>query len=168
MVYCSDRNIPINCYTIQNGYFDRKKLENFYFLCEASRELLLSKYYPNFLGYDETSNDENKFYFFEYIDGGEKLVNLYRGIETEKPETSFFFKYLCKEILCALRDLLYKCTYSFEFPITCDNIYYDKKNFRLYLDKITFGPKRKSIMESLQIIEAKLLYFYGMILLNIL
>lgn len=168
IVYCADRNIPVLCYTIQNGYFDRKKIEYFYYYCEASSELLLSKYFINFLGYDEISSDQHKYYFFENVEHSLKLINLYKNIECEKPETNFFFKYIAKEILCAFRDLLYKCTYSFEFPITCDNFYYEKNNFRLYLKNIHFGPKRKSIMESQQIIEAKLLYFYGMILLNLL
>ena len=167
--FCSDRNIPIQCVRIPNIFYDKNILESFYFKCEASKELLLSKYFQKFLGFeDSNSNDDAQFYFFEHIEGGIKLIPFFLSIETENPETSFFFKYLAKEILCSFRDLLNKCTYSFKFPITCDNFYYDKNKFRLYLQNISYGPKRKSIMESHQIIEAKLLYFYGMILLNLL
>ena len=89
-------------------------------------------------------------------------------IANEELETSYFFRYIAKEILQSFRDLFNKCTYSFKFPITCDNFYYDKSNFRLYLQGIIFGPRRKSIMDSPKILEAKMLYFYGLILLNLL
>ena len=167
-VLCSERNISILCYKIPNSYYDKEILENFFFQCEAGRELILSKYFQKFLGFDDISNDEFQYYFYEHIQEGVKLVPFFLSIETEITETSFFFKYLAKEILCLFRDLLNKCTQSFKFPITTDNLYYDKKKYRLYIQGIKFGPKRKSIMESHQIIEAKLLYFYGMILLNLL
>ena len=167
-VLCSERNISILCYKIPNSYYDKEILENFFFQCEAGRELILSKYFQKFLGFDDISNDEFQYYFYEHIQEGVKLVPFFLSIETEITETSFFFKYLAKEILCLFRDLLNKCTQSFKFPITTDNLYYDKTKYRLYIQGIKFGPKRKSIMESHQIIEAKLLYFYGMILLNLL
>ena len=167
-VLCSERNISILCYKIPNSYYDKEILENFFFQCEAGRELILSKYFQKFLGFDDISNDEFQYYFYEHIQEGVKLVPFFLSIETEITETSFFFKYLAKEILCLFRDLLNKCTQSFKFPITTDNLYYDKSKYRLYIQGIKFGPKRKSIMESHQIIEAKLLYFYGMILLNLL
>ena len=165
--YCSDRNILIKCYKIPNIYYDKNVLESFYYQCESGRELLLSKYFVKFLGFDDITNEEFQFYFYENIEGM-KLLDFFLSVETENPETSFFFKYIAKEILQAFRDLLNKCTYSFKFPITIDNFYYDKIQYRLLLKNLQFGAKRKSIMESHQIVEAKLLYFYGMILLNLL
>ena len=165
---CADRNIPIWVYKIPTNYYDKNILEAFYFQCEATRELLLSKYFQKFLGYDEISSNEFQFYFYEYIQDGMKLIPFFTSVDNEELETSYFFRYIAKEILQSFRDLLYKCTYSFKFPITCDNFYYDKKNFRLYLQNITFGPRRKSIMDSPKILEAKVLYFYGLILLNLL
>ena len=165
---CADRNIPIWVYKIPTCYYDKNILEAFYFQCEATRELLLSKYFQKFLGFDEVSSDEFQFYFYEYIQDSIKLVPFFKSVANEELETSYFFRYIAKEILQSFRDLLYKCTYSFKFPITCDNFYYDKKNFRLYLQGIIFGPRRKSIMDSPKILEAKMLYFYGLILLNLL
>lgn len=164
---CSDRNIPIKCTKIPKTLYDREVLETFYFKCEALKELLLSKYYEKFLGFDD-SDEECECFFFEHIEEKTKLIPFFAAIETENPETSFFFKYLAKEILCALRDLVNKCTYSFDFPITCDNIYYDKSKFRLFISDMKFRNKRKSVMESQEIVEAKALYFYAMILLNLL
>ena len=165
---CADRNIPIWVFKIPTCYYDKNILEAFYFRCEAIRELLLSKYFQKFLGYDEISSDEFQFYFYEFIPDGIKLVSFFDSVANEELETSYFFRYIAKEILQSFRDLLYKCTYSFKFPITCDNFYYDKNNFRLYLQGLIFGPRRKSIMDSPKILEAKMLYFYGLILLNLL
>ena len=165
---CADRNIPIWVYKIPNTYYDKNILEAFYFQCEATRELLLSKYFQKFLGFDDISSNEFQFYFYEFISDGEKLIPFFESVDAEDLETSFFFRYIAKEILQAFRDLFYKCTYSFKFPITCENFYYDKNNFRLYFQNLTFGPRRKSIMDSPKILEAKMLYFYGLILLNLL
>ena len=165
---CADRNIPIWVYKIPTNYYDKNILEAFYFQCEATRELLLSKYFQKFLGFDEISSNEFQFYFYEFIKDGIKLVPFFTSIDNVELETSYFFRYIAKEILQSFRDLLYKCTYSFKFPITCENFYYDKINFRLYLQGIIFGPRRKSIMDSPKILEAKVLYFYGLILLNLL
>ena len=165
---CADRNIPIWVYKVPNTYYDKDILEAFYFQCEATRELLLSKYFQKFIGFDDISSNEFQYYFYEFISGGIKLVPFFKSVDAEDLETSFFFRYIAKEILQAFRDLLNKCTYSFKFPITCDNFYYDKNNFRLYFQNLTFGPRRKSIMDSPKILEAKMLYFYGLILLNLL
>ena len=165
---CAERNIPIWVYKIPTSYYDKNILEAFFFRCEAIRELLLSKYFPKFLGYDEISSDEFQFYFYEFIPDGIKLTTFFNSTANEELETSYFFRYIAKEILQSFRDLLYKCTYSFKFPITCDNFYYDKNNFRLYLQGLIFGPRRKSIMDSPKILEAKMLYFYGLILINLL
>ena len=165
---CADRNIPIWVYKVPTCYYDKDILEAFFFQCEATRELLLSKYFQKFIGFDEISNNEFQFYFYEFISGGIKLVTFFKSVDAEDLETSFFFRYIAKEILQAFRDLLNKCTYSFKFPITCENFYYDKNNFRLFFQNLTFGPRRKSIMDSPKILEAKMLYFYGLILLNLL
>ena len=165
---CADRNIPIWVYRVPTTYYDKNILEEFFYHIEATRELLLSKYFQKFIGFDEISSYEFQYYFYEFISGAEKLVTFFKNVEQEELETSFFFRYIAKEILQAFRDLFYKCTYSFKFPITCENFYYDKNNFRLFFQGLFFGPKRKSIMDSPKILEAKMLYFYGLILLNLL
>jgi hypothetical protein len=44
-------------------------LESFYYQCESGRELLLSKYFVKFLGFDDITNEEFQFYFYENIEG---------------------------------------------------------------------------------------------------
>ena len=47
--FCADRDIPIQAWKIPNRYFDREILAEFYYKCEALRELILSKYFQLFL-----------------------------------------------------------------------------------------------------------------------
>lgn len=165
--HCSDRDIPIQSWKIPNSFFKRGTLSEFYYKCEALRELTLSRYFQKFTGYDDYSFDDYQIYFFEYIEGV-NIIKLLKERNLELTESSILFKYLAKEILSGFRDLLYKSTYSLKFPITIDNIYYEPSQLRLYFQDIDFGPMRRTILESHQIVEAKLLYFYGLILINLL
>lgn len=47
-------------------------------------------------------------------------------------------------------------------------MFYDTEHLRLYMHYIDFGHPRKHILESDQIIESKLLYYYALILIDIL
>ena len=163
--FCADRDIPIQCWKIPNNFFDRELLSNFYCNCEALRELLLSVYFQKFLGFDDVSSDDFQYFYFENLEG-QSLANVVKNLALT--ESSLLFKYLAKEILCSFRDLLYKCTHSISFPITIDDFSYDVAQLRLYIHNIRFGPKRKTILQSQQIVEAKLLYYYGIILINLL
>jgi hypothetical protein len=164
---CADRDIPIQTWKVPNNFFDRELLTGFFYKCEALRELLLSKYFQKFAGFDDLSFDDFQLYFFEWIEGV-NLIQLIKDLDLEISESAILFRYLAKEILTAFRDLLYKCTYSVKFPVTIENLFYEVSQQRLYLNNLEFGPIRKTILESHQIVEAKLLYFYGLILLNLL
>lgn len=164
---CSDRGIPIETWRIPFNYFDTKVISRFFYKCEAHRELLLSKHFQKFTGYDDFSSDESHVYFFEFIEGS-NLKNLLISRELEIYETSMLFIYLAKEILTAFRDLLYKSTHSFDLPITIDNIFYETNQQRLYLHNINFNNPRSNISESHEMFEAKLLFQYGMILIELL
>lgn len=167
--YCAVRKVKFLCYYLPSSLSaNPTKVENFFFRAEAMKQLTLSKYFQKFLGFDDTSNPDYEYYFYEKIEGAVNIVTLMQSVEIENMETSFFFKYIAKEILCAFRDLSNKCEFSFGMPITCQNFFYVKKTFRLWLTDIKFGPRRKTIMESQKIIEAKLLYFYALILINLL
>ena len=87
---CADRNIPIWVYKVPNTYYDKNNLEAFYFQCEATRELLLSKYFQKFIGFDDVSSNEFQFYFYEFISGGIKLIQFFKSVNAEDLETSFF------------------------------------------------------------------------------
>jgi len=166
-VFCADRDIPILCWKVPSNFYDKEIMNKMYFKCEALRELILSKHFQKYTGFDDVSSDEFYYYFFENIEG-ESLIQLIKKLDLDISENSILFRYLAREILIGLRDLLNKCTYSFGFPISIDNIFYECSQLRLYLNNIDFGPKRQTILQSNQIIEAKLLYFYGIILIKFL
>lgn len=165
--YCQERNMPIESWKIPNTFYDKDTLSKFYNKCQASQELVLSKYFQKFLGYDDLTDEDHQVYYFEYLTG----MNLKNYIITKDLETSEFsliFKYLAKEILLSLRDMLYKCTHSFTFPLSLSNLFYDTEHLRIYIHFMDFGNPREHILESDQIVEAKLLYYYALILIDIL
>ncbi len=164
--YCQDRNIPIESWKIPNNFYDQETLSKFYNKCEASKELVLSRHFQKFIGYDDLNEDEHQLYYFEYLTGI-NLKNYILNKELDTGEFSLIFKYLAKEILLCLRDLLYKCTHSFTFPINLNNLFYDTEHLRLYMHYIDFGHSRRHILDSDQIIESKLLYYYALILIDI-
>jgi hypothetical protein len=165
--YCADRDIPIQTFIIPQVYFESKDLHNFFCKCEALRELLLSKHFPKFTGFDDLSDDDFSLYFFEYMNGLE-IKKLIHDNELILNDSAILFRYLAKEILNSFNDLLHKSTHSFEFPISIDNIFYQVSHFRLYLNNIKFREKRVTILNSNSILEAKLLYSYGLILISLL
>jgi len=165
--YCQERNTPIESWKIPNNFFDKETLAKFYNKCEASQQLVLSRHFQKFLGYDDLNNEDHQLYYFEYLTGV-NLKNYIISKELDTREYSLIFKYLAKEILICFRDLLYKCTHSFSFPINFNNLFYDTEHLRLYMHYIDFGPPRKHILESDQILESKLLYYYALILIDIL
>ncbi len=165
--YCQDRSIPIESWKIPNNFYDKETLSKFYNKCEASQELVLSKHFQKYLGNDDINDDDHQYYYFEYLNGI-NLKNYIANNELDTSEFSLIFKYLAKEILLCFRDLLYKCTHSITFPINLNNFFYDTDHLRLYMHFIDFGPRRKFILESDQIIESKLLFYYALILIDIL
>jgi hypothetical protein len=165
--YCADRDIPIQTLKIPVNFYDKEVISRVVYKCEAYKQLLFSKYFPKFTGFDDISNDEYQFYYFEFIEGT-KLTDLLKLRKVELTDNSLLFRYLAKEILQCFRDLLCKTTHTFTFPIGLENFSYELEKFRLYILNIDFGPTRQKILESQNMIEAKLLYYYGLILINLL
>jgi len=164
---CADRDISIETWKIPNNFFDNEILSKFYYKCEASRELLLSKYFQKFAGFDDLSFDDNQLYFFENLEGIDlsTLINI-RNLDIS--ENSMLFKYLAKELLQCFRDLLYKNNFSFTFPLRLSNFSYQVDQLRLFINDIEFQGPRKTVLDSHNIVEAKLLFYYAMILLELL
>jgi hypothetical protein len=165
--YCADRDIPIQTLKIPVNFYDKETISKIVFKCEAYKQLLFSKYFPKFTGSDDISNDEYQFYYFEYIEGV-GLTHLIKSRKLDITDNSLLFRYLAKEILLSLRDLLCKTTHTFNFPISLENFHYEIEKYRLYMLNMDFGPTRQKILESQNMIEAKLLYYYGLILINLL
>jgi hypothetical protein len=164
---CADRDIPVQVVRVPNNFYNQEIIANIIYKCESYRELLLSKYFAKFTGFDDISSDDFQYYYFEYIEGVQ-LVQLIKMRNLDINDNSLLFKYIAKEILMCLRDLVCKTTHTFSLPITADNFYYDVDKFRLYILNLEFGSPRKAILDSQNILEAKVLFFYGLILIELL
>ena len=163
---CADRDIPLETWKIPNNFFDSEILAKFFYKCEASRELLLSKYFQKFAGFDDTSFEEYQLYFFENLEGID-LETLLTIRNLDISENSMLFKYLSKEILHCLRDLLYKSNFAFSFPLKLSNFSYHLDQQRLFIHDVDFLGQRKAVLDSHNIIESKLLFYFAMIVLEL-
>jgi hypothetical protein len=164
---CADRDIPVECWKIPNNFFDNEVISSLYYKCESLRELLLSKYFQKFIGFDDLNYEDYQLFFFEHIEKIQ-LIQLIKARELSTAENSMLFRYLSKEILLCFRDLLYKCTHSFKFPINIENFYFEVDQLRLFINNVDYGPPRKTILDSHDMIESKLLFSYGIILIQVL
>ena len=164
---CADRDIPVECWKIPNNFFDNELISNLYYKCEGLRELLLSKYFQKFIGFDDLNYDDYQLFFFEHIEKIQ-LIHLIKARELNTSENSMLFRFVSKEILICFRDLLYKSTYSFKLPITLDHFFFEIDQLRIFVNNIEFGPPRKTILDSHDMIESKLLFCYGIILIQLL
>lgn len=180
--YCCDRNIPIEIWKVPNNYFCEEVFNTIYNTSEALRELLLSKYFVKFMGFDDNytinhsllnsskNNECNSYsvYFFEYIEG-HNLISLLKRKELDIFESSMLFTFLSKEILQGLRDIVLKCNYSITKIIECNvNIFYESKQKRIYFKDLKFGEQRNLMQNSTELLESFLLLNYSIILLEIL
>lgn len=163
---CADKDIPIEVYKVPFNFYDEKTIESIYNMSDALKELLLSKYFKKFLGYDDFTSNDYHVYFFEYIDK-KNLNMLIKEKEIDLFDSSMIYIYFSKEILLSLRDLIYKSTYSFEYPIGLEEIYYEVKQKRLLLE-VSFKNRRESIYESHEILESMVIVNFGLILIDLL
>jgi hypothetical protein len=98
------------------------KLENLLNTFDAYKQLIFSKYFINYFGFDTTSDPDSNLYFME-LNRSKNLRQLQGGARYSITTERVLFKHWMKEIALAFRDLLYKCEYSFKFPIGLKNIF---------------------------------------------
>lgn len=88
-------------------------LTQFFNQIGATKELLLSKYLPSYLGFDDQSDPAFNQYFFE-IKKGRSLKKMLVTKETTLLRYNTLFKYWAKELLYAFRDITYKSTFTLQ------------------------------------------------------
>lgn len=71
----------------------------------AYKELLYSKYIPNFLGYDTISDPKYNLFFVQYIKG-KSLMSILENASVKLNPDSLIYRYWIKEIFLALKDIL--------------------------------------------------------------
>ncbi|CAG9318361.1 unnamed protein product [Blepharisma stoltei] len=161
--FCAKRDIPVEVLVVPRLLLDCEVLTKLFNKISAHKQLFLSKYFHNYLGFDDISSDTSNLYFFETLKGitVRKILN---GRTIEQLPT--LIKYWAKELLNAFTDLLHKCTHSVLYPITCANIFIQDNGLKLYLKGVEFGDFRNE--DTHHETEAKLLEMYGQIMLELL
>ena len=69
IAYCADHDFPVECYQIPRCFPHFEVLNQFYNQIGAQKQLIRSKYFPSYLGFDDLTNEEYNLYFFEIKKG---------------------------------------------------------------------------------------------------
>ena len=165
IAYCADHDFPVECYQIPRCFPHYNVLNQFYNQVGASKQLLKSKYFPSYLGFDDLSNEENNLYFFE-IKKGKALEQLLMETGQILKDDQHLFKFWAKELLYAFKDITYRSTYTIEGDISLRNMYISDLGIKVYLKKLKFGELRDDTIKFHLSIEAKMLKNYANILIQ--
>lgn len=133
----------------------------------ATKELLLSKYCPSYLGFDDISDVDYNQYFFEIKKGKSLKKLLTEQGKTLMPQIPLF-KYWAKELLYAFRDITYKSTYRLQKNLSLKNVYVNEIGIKVYLKKIKFGEQRDNNLDYHMHVESQMLKMYAKLLVEML
>ena len=167
LAYCSDKGFPLECYLIPKVFDHYELLTQFFCQIGATKELLLSKYTPSYLGFDDLTDAEYNQYFFE-IKRGKPLKKLMNELGKTLLSYIPLFKYWAKELLYAFRDITYKSTYKLTKPISLKNVYVSDIGIKIYLKKIKFGEQRDNNLDYHMHVESQMLKMYARLLIEML
>jgi hypothetical protein len=117
--YCADKDTPLEVLRVPQTLYDFEYLSELYDSLDALKQLTLSKYFPDYLGFDDVSEGGFCLYFFE-LHRGKSLRRLLSERDV-KPGWKLV-NYWIKELLSAFTDLFLKCTHSLLFPVTLANV----------------------------------------------
>ena len=166
LAFCCDRDKPIECYKIPKTFAHFEVLTQFFNQIGATKELLLSKYCPSYLGFDDQGDPDFNQYFFEIKKGKSlwKLITAQGGKSLLNHEP--LFKYWAKELLYAFRDITYRSTFTLQKPITLKNVFVSDIGIKVYLKKIKFGDQRDDNLDYHLHQESTMLAMYAMLLMQ--
>lgn len=167
IAYCADHDFPVECYKIPRNFPHYDVLNSFYNQVGASKQLLKSKYFPSYLGFDDMGEDEHNLYFFE-IKKGKALEQLLEQTGQVMKDSTQLFKFWAKELLYAFKDMTYRSTYTVNGNISLRNLYISDLGIKVYLKKIKYGELRDENMKFHLSLEAKMLDNYARILIDML
>lgn len=167
LAYCADKDFPVECFQIPRVFPNFNVLNQFYNQIGACKQLLKSKYFQSYLGFDDISNEEYNLYFFE-IKKGKALQQLLIETGQVLKDDQQLFKFWAKELLYAFKDITYRSTYTVLGDISLRNVYISDLGIKVYVKKIKFGELRDENMNYHLQIEAKMLNNYARILIEML
>eukprot|EP00747_Dinoflagellata_sp_TGD_P063672 gnl/TRDRNA2_/TRDRNA2_153561_c0_seq1.p1 gnl/TRDRNA2_/TRDRNA2_153561_c0~~gnl/TRDRNA2_/TRDRNA2_153561_c0_seq1.p1 ORF type:complete len:445 (-),score=82.70 gnl/TRDRNA2_/TRDRNA2_153561_c0_seq1:27-1361(-) len=147
---------------------------------EALKQLALSQYFRDYLGYDFSSYAGVGLHFMPSLKRGfclRELVAVSGPILPSNP----LFKFWSREILLALRDYLYQCCQELTEDITLAHIFVYQEGLQVLIRNAPFGERRGTLYEDVPefgprnkwrnvfpAVEARLLTMYGNMLVEML
>lgn len=167
LAYCADKDFPVECYKIPRCFPHFEILNQFYSQIGACKQLLRSKYFQSYLGFDDMTNEDYLLYFFE-IKKGKALQQLLFDTGKVLKDDQHLFKFWAKELLYAFKDLTYKSTYTINGDVTLKNVYVSDLGIKIIIKKLKFGPLRDETLDYHLSVEGKMLNNYARILIEML
>jgi hypothetical protein len=167
IAYCADHDFPVECYKMPRCFPHYDVLNSFYNQVGASKQLLKSKYFPSYLGFDDVGEEAFNLYFFE-IKKGKALELLLSQTGRAMKDEQHLFRFWAKELLYAFKDLTYRSTYTVTGDISLRNVYVSDLGIKVYLKKIKYGELRDDNLKFHLSLEAKMLGNYARILISML
>ena len=167
LAYCADKDFPVECVQIPKCFPRFDILNQFYNQIGACKQLMKSKYFQSYLGFDDLTSEEHNLYFFD-IKKGKALQQLLLETGQTLQDDSQLFKFWAKELLYAFKDITYRSTYTIKGDLTLRNMYISDLGIKVYLKKIKFGELRDETIEFHLAFEAKMLNNYAKILIEML
>ena len=167
LAFCADKDFAVENFKIPREFPHYDTLCNFFSQIGATKELLFSKYLPSYLGFDDASDQYYNQYFFE-IKKGKSLKRILSETSKTLIDYELLFKYWIKELLYAFRDLVYRCTYTVESPITLKNIYTSDYGIKIHLKNVKFAEQRDDNLSYHLHMESTFLRMFARLLIEML
>lgn len=112
---------------------------------EALKQLALSKYFRDYLGFDFSSYSGVGLHFLQY----ESEVNLRDLVAASGPlaESHALFCYWAREILSGMRDYLYQCCQELTEDLTLEHVFVGREGLQICFRNVPFGDRRGVLYE---------------------
>lgn len=162
-----DKDVPLEVVKIPKVFPDVEKLGMILNTFDAYKELIFSKYFLKYRGFDTLTDPDFNLYFLELV-GEPSLADLYQQTPYKLKSDMLLFKYWAKEAFHGLSDLLGMCTYSFQKPLKLVNMTPSDQGTKLTFGKMVFEDRRCKKSEAQEELEALLLQNLGLIILEML
>ncbi|CAD8127058.1 unnamed protein product [Paramecium sonneborni] len=128
---------------------------------EAHHELILSQFFPKYLGQDLLSDDHNFQHFME-LKRGHTLKYLLKQSKKQLTPDFLFFRTTMRQVFGGLYDILRMTRFYPVLPITLSNIQVGNDGVQIYLRNVRFSELR----EDDQNLEATLLENFAQIIMS--
>lgn len=116
--------------------------ESLLYTYDAMKELIFSKYFPNFLGCNLLSDQYYNQYFMELTKGKTLETILERGEYKLNPGMDLF-RFWMREIFIAIKDILHKTVYMPILPLRTKHIFIHENGLKVYMKGIRYSGLRK-------------------------